>query len=110
MNDIERVWIRLVSAARKAQTSRATEIPPGFAARVVARWKTTPNSPSVWEFLSLRALVFAFLLMVVSMAANYNVINNNWINNLDMNYSSVNDDWANSSAITDIIPEFISML
>lgn len=108
MNDIEQIWARLVSATRQAQTSCVTEIPPGFASRVISKWKTTLNSPSVWEFLTVRALAFAFLLMVGSIAVNYNVINDNGINYLDMNYSSANDDWANSSAITDIIPELIS--
>lgn len=108
MNNIEEVWARLVSAARQAQTPVATEIPPGFATRVAAKGKTTPNSLSAWEFLSVRALVFAFLLMVGSIAVNYNLINDNWINSLATNYRLVNDDWANSSVITDIIPELIS--
>lgn len=108
MNDIAQMWVRLVSAARQAQTSGVTEIPPGFATRVIAKWETTPNSPSAWEFLSVRALAFAFLLMVGSIAVNYNVIHDNVMNNLDMNYSSANDDWVNSSVITDIIPELIS--
>jgi hypothetical protein len=107
MNDIEQTWVRLVSAARQAQTPGVTEIPPGFATCVIAKWKTTLNSPSVWEFLSVRALAFAFLLMVGSIAVNYNVINDNGINYLDMSYGSANDDWANSSVITNIIPEFI---
>jgi len=108
MNDITQIWVRLVSAARQAQPPFVAEIPPGFATRVIAKWGTTPNSPSAWEFLSVRALALAFLLMVGSIAVNYNVINENVINNLDMNYSSANDDWANSSVITDIIPELIS--
>jgi hypothetical protein len=107
MNDIEQIWARLVSAARQAQTPGVTEIPQGFSTRVMAKWKTTPNSASAWEFLSVRALVFAFLLMVGSIAVNYNVINDNEINYLDMNYGSANDDWANGSVITNIIPEFI---
>ncbi len=107
MNDIEQVWTHLVRAARQVQMPTVIEIPPGFATRVAAKWKTIPNMPSSWEFLSIRALVFAFLLMVGSIVANYNIINNNGISNLAMNYSSIEDDWTNSSAITDIIPEII---
>ncbi|MER3445701.1 MAG: hypothetical protein C4291_02185 [Candidatus Dadabacteria bacterium] len=108
MNYIDQVWARLVNAARQAETVGSTEIPPGFATRVIANRKIDINSASVWEFLSIRALVFAFFLMVGSIVINYNIINDNWISNLAMNYSSVNDDWANSSAIADIIPELIS--
>ncbi len=108
MNDIEQVWARLVRTARQSETTDETEIPSGFATRVIANWKTNPQKrSSVWEFLSVRALACAFLLMAGSIATNYNLINNNWINNLTMNYNSVYEDWINSSKITDIIPELI---
>ena len=51
-------------------------MPFGFATRVVACWQETPavSLLGVWEFLSLRVLVFGCAVMLISLATGYSVI------------------------------------
>lgn len=52
-------------------------MPPGFATRVVARWRASEERPSLWatwEWFSPRGLALAALLMLASLGANYDLL------------------------------------
>jgi len=71
MNLFDRKWQIGAAEARKAPTPPLRKIPFGFAARVVAEWRALANTVSpdaVWERLSLRALVCASVLLLISLA------------------------------------------
>ncbi|HEY6167519.1 MAG TPA: hypothetical protein VI454_05735 [Verrucomicrobiae bacterium] len=70
-----KTWERLTKAARQAPADASVEAPFGFSNRVVARWLAGElPMPSAWEFLSLRSLGFAALVMLVSLAVSFNVV------------------------------------
>jgi hypothetical protein len=69
-------WARLAAAARRAIGARDTAAPYGFAMRVVARAVgiAQPAAASLFARFSLRALGFACLLAIASVALNYGAI------------------------------------
>lgn len=71
-------WARLAAAARRAADARDAAAPYGFAVRVVARAMgiTQPAAASLFARFSLRALGFACLLAIASVALNYGAIVN----------------------------------
>ncbi len=71
-------WARIAAAARRAADERATGAPHGFAVRVVARAMgiAPPAAAALFARFSLRALGFAGLLAVASVALNYGAIVN----------------------------------
>ncbi|MBS0633393.1 MAG: hypothetical protein JSS11_15900 [Verrucomicrobia bacterium] len=79
MNPHDQAWQRLVTAARRAPADpRDTAAPYGFAARVAARAFTSDAPLSFFfERFSWRALGVACLLMAVTVAADYSLINHN---------------------------------
>ncbi|MBI3849121.1 MAG: hypothetical protein HY298_02345 [Verrucomicrobia bacterium] len=71
MNRFDRNWQVGAAAARKAPVPPLREIPFGFATRVVALWRAQARTVSpdvIWERLSLRALVCASVLLLLSLA------------------------------------------
>jgi hypothetical protein len=71
MKLFDRKWQIGAARARQAPALPLREIPFGFATRVVAEWqgRTQAVSPdAVWERLSLRALVCASVLLLISLA------------------------------------------
>lgn len=75
MNPADQKWTRLVTAARRAEDTRDTAAPYGFATRVAAL-ATGPQrrASSLLERFSLRALGLAALLAVVCVATNFSVV------------------------------------
>ncbi|MDR2675296.1 MAG: hypothetical protein LBC18_10665 [Opitutaceae bacterium] len=74
-------WARLAAAARRAAAARDTAAPHGFAARLVARAMglaaaARPAAAPLFARFSLRALGFACLLAIASVALNYGAIVN----------------------------------
>lgn len=69
MNFDER-WKIAAAAARRATKETATEVPFGFATRVVAGWRAQPAASLtwLWQRLALRVLG-AVLLVLVTLAA-----------------------------------------
>jgi hypothetical protein len=65
MNFDER-WKIAAAAARRATPETPTEMPLGFATRVVAHWQAQPASSLtwLWQKLALRALGAVFLILV----------------------------------------------
>jgi hypothetical protein len=75
-SDPHHPWQRLVAAARQAPDDRDLAAPFGFSTRIAALAQSAPR-PSlsfVFERLSVRALLVACALAVVSVAANYSAI------------------------------------
>ena len=69
MKLFDRKWQIGAAKARQAPVPPLREIPFGFAARVVAEWRSRAASPDViWERFSLRALVCASVLLLISLA------------------------------------------
>ena len=71
MKPFDRKWQIGAAKARQAFTPPLREIPFGFATRVVAEWQArtrTVSPDAVWERLSLRALVCASVLLLISLA------------------------------------------
>jgi len=68
-------WERLTAAARRAEDTRDTAAPYGFATRVAALG-LAPRQPdaSLFARFSLRALGFACLLTAAAFASNYSLI------------------------------------
>jgi hypothetical protein len=73
-------WQKLARAARLAPQPPATGAPYGFATRVVARWQAdeAPATPSPWEWLSIRALAVAALLMVAALGTSFDLLGQDW--------------------------------
>ena len=70
MKTFDRKWQIGAAEARKAQAAPLREIPYGFATRVVAEWQArtrTVSPDAIWERLSLRALVCASVLLLISL-------------------------------------------
>lgn len=73
--DPKHPWPRLAAAARRVPDDRDTAAPYGFATRVAAIAMTAERSAvSLLERFSLRALGIACLLAVVTLATNYSVV------------------------------------
>ena len=71
MKLFDRKWQIGAAQARQAPPPPMGEIPFGFATRVVAEWQARPRAVSpdaVWERFSLRALVCASVLLLISLA------------------------------------------
>jgi hypothetical protein len=82
MNHSPRIWSRLVQGARQAPPRSVPEIPLGFEARVVARWRASEPRLTlvrVWELLSRRALVCGCALMLISLGTAYGLMHNSWM-------------------------------
>jgi hypothetical protein len=67
MNLFDRNWQALAAQARQLPPA-TTDIPPGFAARIVAHWQSsaTPSDFSLWLQLSWRTLTGALVLLGLS--------------------------------------------
>jgi len=75
MNPPDQKWTRLVTAARRAENTRDTAAPYGFATRVAAlALAQERRAASLLEQFSLRALGLAALLAVACVAANYSTV------------------------------------
>ena len=73
MKDFDARWQRLVTAARRAPAADDVAAPYGFATRIAARALGEPRPAllAVFSRVSIGALWVAGLLMLASMAANY---------------------------------------
>jgi hypothetical protein len=96
MNPPDPRWQRLAAAARQARDERDTAAPSGFATRVAAHAFAQAEQPlsALFARFSWRALGFAALLALVSVAANYSVISSF--------FSSSDDDSASNEIVTEI--------
>ncbi len=75
MNDNEKAWQRLVSAARRAPAEAGEPAPFGFSTRVAALAFDAQRAPaSAFARLSLRAAGVACLLAAIAVGANYSAI------------------------------------
>jgi hypothetical protein len=97
MNPPDNRWLRLTAAARQIRDERDTAAPPGFATRVAAHAFATAEQPfsALFARFSWRALGFAALLALVSVAANYSVIS--------ALVSSSDDDSASNEIVNEIV-------
>jgi len=70
-------WKRLARAARQAPAESPTEMPFGFDTRVIADWRAQRGDSELlpWAFLLRGALVCSALIMVLSLAMNYQTLN-----------------------------------
>jgi hypothetical protein len=86
-------WEKLTHLARQAQRAESPDAPYGFATRVAAQWAAAEpiTLANVWEFLSLRSLAFAALLMVASVGINFDVLNGDWSKELAMTDAAISD-------------------
>jgi hypothetical protein len=67
-----RAWARLATAARQVSDDRDTSAPYGFSTRVVAlAYAREERVASLLERFALRAVAFASLLAICSVAVNY---------------------------------------
>ncbi len=80
MKENPNAWENLARLARQAPEPAPAETPFGFATRVVANWPSVSTSElsAVWEFLSLRSLVLAALITVVTLGTNYDLMSHDW--------------------------------
>ncbi len=80
MRENHDAWENLVRQARQAPEPAPAAMPCGFASRVVANWPSPAviELSAVWEFLSLRSLGLAALIMVVTLGFNYDLISHDW--------------------------------
>jgi hypothetical protein len=97
MNTPDPRWQRLAAAARQTRDARDTAAPPGFATRVAAHAfaREEPPFSALFARFSWRALGFAALLALVSVAANYSVISEF--------FSSSDDDSASREIVNEIV-------
>jgi hypothetical protein len=76
MNPSDQKWLRLATAARKAEDGRDVSAPYGFATRVAALASASPQTRiSLVERFSWRALVVASVLALASTLINYSSLN-----------------------------------
>lgn len=70
-------WERLAGAARRAAAEPSAEMPYGFDARVVARWRAGRRAEEVlpWANVLRAALVCSALIMLLSLAVSYLSLN-----------------------------------
>ena len=80
MNEKLNPWENLARLARQAPEPTPTEMPFGFATRVMANWPsaTVVELSAVWELLSVRSLVLAALIMAVTLGVNYDLMSHDW--------------------------------
>lgn len=66
-------WKRLARVARQAQVEALGEMPYGFDTRVIADWRARCDDSETlpWTFLLRGALVCSALIMILSVAMNY---------------------------------------
>ena len=66
-------WMRLANAARQAPSEPPPDMPFGFDTRVLAQWRSRREAEETlpWALLLRGALVCASLLMLLSVAMNY---------------------------------------
>ncbi len=66
-------WMRLADAARQATPGPPPDVPFGFDTRVLAQWRSQREAEETlpWTLLLRGALVCASLLMLLSVAMNY---------------------------------------
>jgi hypothetical protein len=75
LNEPNHPWSRLTAAARHVPQERDESVPYGFATRVAALALAQERKvASLMERFAFRALGAAFLLALVSLAANYSVL------------------------------------
>ena len=67
MNELDRQLDRLFKWAGHAPEAGSTEMPYGFATRVVAQWQAAREElwPAVWERLAYRAVFFAGVALML---------------------------------------------
>jgi hypothetical protein len=70
-------WKRLVEAARQALAAPPAQMPFGFDTRVLADWTALSDAdePLPWTRLLRGALVCASLILLLSLAVNYQKLN-----------------------------------
>jgi hypothetical protein len=97
MNPPDPRWQRLAAAARQVRDERDTAAPAGFATRVAAHAFARVEQPfsALFARFSWRALGFAALLALVSVAANYSAISSF--------FSSSDDDSASREIVNEIV-------
>jgi hypothetical protein len=79
MSYFERSWNRLTALARRADAAPPEEAPPGFSTRVVAlafSGRSERVGASVWEWLAVRGLGVACLVMGLALAASWPMATN----------------------------------
>ena len=97
MNLPDNRWLRLAAAARQIRDERDTAAPSGFATRVAAHAFAREKQPfsALFARFSWRALGFAALLTLASVAANYSAIS--------ALVSSPDDDSASNEIVNEIV-------
>jgi hypothetical protein len=75
MHEFDRKWQIFAARARQAPDAECS-LPAGFAARVVARWQSPPNTSlsNLWLQLGLRALTAATAALVISALLEFHTI------------------------------------
>jgi hypothetical protein len=71
MNNPHQIWQRLAKAARQAPSLRPGEMPFGFDTRVIADCRARRVNNEPWAFLFRGALACSALIMLLSVAMNY---------------------------------------
>jgi hypothetical protein len=97
MNTPDNRWSRLAAAARQIRAERDTAAPSGFATRVAAHAfaQVEQSFSALFVRFSWRALGFAALLALGSVAANYSAIS--------ALISSSDDDSASNEIVNEIV-------
>jgi len=69
-------WKRLAATARRAPAGPPAEMPFGFDTRVIAGWRARqePEEALPWTLLLRGALVCASLILLLSVAMNYQAL------------------------------------
>jgi hypothetical protein len=69
-------WKRLADAARRAPPEPPAEMPFGFDTRLLARWRTRRRAeePPPWAALLRGALICAGVILLLSVAVNYQTL------------------------------------
>lgn len=80
MNQLETVWQRLLTAARRAPRPEAPAAPIGFANRVAARWLAGDEAENLelWLCFARRTLVGAAVILAGVLALNYAMFEGTW--------------------------------
>lgn len=75
MNEFNHRWQEGSAAARQAPPAGMPSAPPGFATRVVARWRTgRETAPPLlfwWDLMSRRALACLAVALVITVAVSW---------------------------------------
>jgi len=72
----ENKWERLTRWARRTRKIEGAAAPYGFSDRVAAIWAAgeAPLIPNWWEWLSIRSVAVAMVIMLGTLAANHDVL------------------------------------